>query len=47
MERIVDPVLKAGTPLYEQDLALGSPTKRTNVALPPDGWRSPIVTGES
>jgi glucose-6-phosphate 1-dehydrogenase len=45
--RIVDPALKAGTPLYEQEPGSWEPDEVNERALPPSGWQSPIVPGES
>jgi hypothetical protein len=45
--RIVDPVLNAGTPLYEQEPGSWEPDEVNERALPPGGWQSPIVAGES
>ncbi|HEV2318970.1 MAG TPA: glucose-6-phosphate dehydrogenase [Verrucomicrobiae bacterium] len=40
--RIVDPVLKAGTPVYEYDPGAWGPSAVERVT-PPGGWRDPIV----
>jgi glucose-6-phosphate 1-dehydrogenase len=40
--RIVDPVLQAGTPLYEYDPGSWGPKEIERVA-PPDGWHDPIL----
>jgi len=42
--RIVDPVLKAGTPMYEYDPKTWGPAEVEWVA-PPGGWSNPVVTG--
>ncbi|HWV99394.1 MAG TPA: glucose-6-phosphate dehydrogenase [Candidatus Acidoferrum sp.] len=43
--RIVDPVLKAGTPLYEYEPNTWGPAEVERVA-PPGGWQNPVVTSE-
>ena len=45
--RIVDPVLKAGTPLYEYEPGAWGPNEVNEHVLPPGGWQSLTVTGES
>ena len=40
--RIVDPVLKAGTPVFEYDAGTWGPKEQT--IAPPGGWLNPIVT---
>jgi len=42
--RIVDPVLKAGTPVYEYELKTWGP-KEVDHVTPPGGWHNTIVTG--
>ncbi len=42
--RIVDPVLKAGTPLHEYEPKTWGPTE-VEAVTPPGGWSNPIVTG--
>jgi glucose-6-phosphate 1-dehydrogenase len=42
--RIVDPVLKFGTPLHGYDPGTWGPDEARRLA-PPDGWVDPIVTG--
>jgi glucose-6-phosphate 1-dehydrogenase len=42
--RIVDPVLKAGTPVYEYELNTWGPSEAEKVK-PAGGWQNPIVTG--
>ena len=43
--RIVDPVLKAGTPVYEYEPEhLGAAGGRAE-RVPPGGWQNPTVTG--
>jgi len=41
--RIVDPVLKAGTPVFEYQPGTWGPKEAENVA-PPGGWQDPVVT---
>ncbi len=41
--RIVDPVLKAGTPLHEYDPETWGPTE-VELVTPPGGWVNPVVT---
>jgi glucose-6-phosphate 1-dehydrogenase len=43
--RIVDPVLKAVTPLYEYEPNTWGPAEVERVA-PPGGWENPVVTSE-
>lgn len=42
--RIVDPALKAGTPVYEYDPKTWGPPEVESVT-PPGGWSNPVVTG--
>ncbi len=42
--RIVDPVLKAGTPVYPYEPKTWGPTEVERVT-PAGGWRNPVVTG--
>jgi glucose-6-phosphate 1-dehydrogenase len=42
--RIVDPVLKAGTPVYEYEPKTWGPTEVERVT-PPGGWHDPVVAG--
>jgi glucose-6-phosphate 1-dehydrogenase len=41
--RIVDPVLKANTPVYAYDPKTWGPTEVASVT-PPGGWANPVVT---
>ena len=41
--RIVDPVLKAGTPVFEYDPKTWGPAEVERVT-PPGGWANPVVT---
>ena len=43
--RIVDPVLKAGTPVYEYEPNTWGPSQADQQVSPPGGWQNPIVTG--
>jgi glucose-6-phosphate 1-dehydrogenase len=43
--RIVDPALKAGTPVYEYDPKTWGP-KEVERVTPPEGWSDPVVTGD-
>jgi glucose-6-phosphate 1-dehydrogenase len=42
---IVDPVLKAGTPVYEYEPNSWGPSQAYQQVSPPGGWQNPIVTG--
>jgi glucose-6-phosphate 1-dehydrogenase len=44
--RIVDPALKAGTPVHEYDPKTWGPAEADRIA-PPGGWRNPIVAPAS
>jgi len=41
--RIVDPVLKAGTPVYEYEPGTWGPSEVNQKVSPPGGWENPIV----
>ena len=43
--RIVDPVLKASTPVYEYEPNSWGPSQAYQQVSPPGGWQNPIVTG--
>jgi glucose-6-phosphate 1-dehydrogenase len=43
--RIVDPVLKAGTPVYEYEPTTWGPREVDQQVSPVGGWQCPIVTG--
>jgi len=45
--RIVDPVLKKRTPVYEYEPQSWGPREAEQEVAPPDGWHNPVVTGES
>ena len=42
--RIVDPVLKAATPLYEYEIGTWGPSEVDAIVSPVDGWQNPIVS---
>ena len=42
--RIVDPVLKAGTPVHEYEPKTWGPAEVESVT-PPGGWSNPVVNG--
>jgi glucose-6-phosphate 1-dehydrogenase len=44
--RIVDPVLKAGTPVYEYEPGTRGPPEADQTMAPPGGWQNPIVANE-
>jgi len=44
--RIVDPMLKAGTPIYEYEKGTWGPTEVDPKVVPPGGWHNPISTDE-
>ena len=41
--RIVDPALKAGTPVYEYEPNTWGPAQIAKKVTPPDGWQNPVV----
>jgi len=41
--RIVDPVLKASTPVYEYEPGTWGPAQVEQQILPPDGWHNPVA----
>ncbi len=43
--RIVDPVVKAGTPVYEYEPGTWGPKEVDQRAAPPGGWLDPMATG--
>src|SRR6266481_4171298 len=43
--RIVDPVLKADTPVYEYEPNTWGPSEVDEKVSPTQGWQNPIVTG--
>lgn len=42
--RIVDPVLKAGTPIFEYDPRTWGPSEVDQQIVPPGGWNNPVVS---
>jgi glucose-6-phosphate 1-dehydrogenase len=42
--RIVDPVLKAGTPVYEYEPGTWGPSEVNQKVSPPTGWENPMVS---
>ena len=42
--RIVDPVLKAGTPVFEYEPNTWGPSEVNQKVCPPEGWRDAVVT---
>ncbi len=42
--RIVDPVLKQGTPIHEYEPGKWGPAEVDAVVVPPGGWQNPVVT---
>jgi glucose-6-phosphate 1-dehydrogenase len=43
--RIVDPVLKAGSPVFEYEPKTWGPGEVDTKVAPPGGWHNPVVTG--
>jgi glucose-6-phosphate 1-dehydrogenase len=43
--RIVDPVLKANTPVFEYEPGTWGPAEVEERIAPPDGWHNPVMTG--
>ncbi|HEV2968680.1 MAG TPA: glucose-6-phosphate dehydrogenase [Pirellulales bacterium] len=42
--RIVDPVVKAGTPVFEYEPHTWGPSEADHHVAPPGGWQNPVVT---
>ena len=42
--RIVDPVLKDGTPVYEYEPGTWGPSEADSLVAPPGGWQNPTVS---
>jgi len=42
--RIVDPMLKAGTPVHSYEPGTWGPPQADDSVLPPGGWQNPVVT---
>jgi len=45
--RIVDPVLKADTPLHEYEQNTWGPTEADKIIVPHGGWYNPVITNNS
>jgi glucose-6-phosphate 1-dehydrogenase len=45
--RIVDPALKAGTPVHEYEPNTWGPGEVNQLVSPPGGWQDPVVTAAS
>ena len=43
--RIVDPVLKAGTPVFEYEPGSWGPSEVDQQVAPAGGWHNPVVAG--
>ena len=41
--RIVDPVLKAGTAIYEYEPKTWGPTETDKLVSPLEGWQNPVL----
>jgi glucose-6-phosphate 1-dehydrogenase len=41
--RIVDPILKANTPIYEHEPHTWGPAEVEDRIAPPDGWHNPVI----
>jgi glucose-6-phosphate 1-dehydrogenase len=44
--RIVDPILKGNTPVYEYEPGTWGPAEVEQRVVPPGGWHNPVITGE-
>jgi glucose-6-phosphate 1-dehydrogenase len=44
--RIVDPILKAVTPIYEYDKLTWGPSQVEQAVVPPGGWHNPITADQ-
>jgi glucose-6-phosphate 1-dehydrogenase len=44
--RIVDPMLKAGTPIYEYDQGTWGPSEVDQKVVPPGGWHNPTASDQ-
>ena len=42
--RVVDPVLRAGTPVYEYEPGAWGPIEASQTVNPPGGWHTPVLT---
>lgn len=45
--RIVDPVIKAGTPVYPYEPGVWGPAETERFVVPPGGWHDPVVTSDA
>ena len=45
--RIVDPVLKANTPVNEYEPGSWGPADVNERIVPPDGWHNPLITSQA
>jgi glucose-6-phosphate 1-dehydrogenase len=45
--RIVDPMLKANTPVYEYEPGTWGPAEVEGRIVPPDGWHNPVITPQA
>ena len=45
--RIVDPVLKAGTPIHQYERNTWGPTEVDKIVSPAGGWHNPVATDKS
>src|SRR5258706_16371787 len=45
--RIVDPVLKADTPIYQYEPGVWGPREAERNVVPPGGWHNPVIVTES
>ncbi len=45
--RIVDPMLKANTPVYEYEPGTWGPAEVDQQIVPPDGWHNPVITPQA
>jgi glucose-6-phosphate 1-dehydrogenase len=45
--RIVDPILKANTPVYEYGPGAWGPPEAEQRVAPPEGWHNPVITTTS
>ena len=43
--RIVDPVLRADTPVHEYEPGTWGPAEVNQLVVPPGGWHDPVVSG--
>jgi len=43
--RIVDPALKAGSPIFEYEPKTWGPSEVDKTVAPPGGWHNPVLVG--